>query len=274
MKRSEIIKEIVKKSYDARVKALQEAAKDQKIAPGAVPAAPAAASAPSNSSGTSGASISGGNSTRLSVPVIILRKLKSKLVKNDKVFILPSKKRESDYSDIIYAVANNKENALDAIVQDSDLIEGRELGVGPVPTQDIDYFFNPFENGHEIQEPILKEPITQESDLYDIVVSTKPLVNEEVYNCMDWDINCADAFEAYDFYEVLEDNPDDGDFKADAVQLCAGWKSKPVVRTKKAASETSCLFSSKERQIVQLSQTSKAMLQEAFYVGAYPSRML
>ena len=110
-------------------------------------------------------------------------------------------------------MANTKTSANEALDLDSDLIEGRELGVGPIPTHDIDYEFNPFENGNEMQEPILKEPITQESDLYDIVLSTKPLVNEEVYNCMDWDINCADAFEAYDFYEVLEDNPDDGDFK-------------------------------------------------------------
>jgi len=213
MKRSDAIKQIVKKSYDARYKALQEAAKDQKITPSAVPAAPAAASASASApvSSSAGASSSGGNSTRVDVRVLTLRIKKADLKAGKKVLILPSKlKKEKWQDDVIGAVTNSKESAIKAIAADPTLEEEKKKVLERVPDSDLIYEENPFDDGYEYEEIILKEPIFENEHLSDVVVMDKDVEIEEVVWCDHYldSGECGVApNEAYDLYEVKVDDP-------------------------------------------------------------------
>jgi hypothetical protein len=213
MKRSDAIKQIVKKSYDARYKALQEAAKDQKFqAPSAVPAAPAAASASARSS--SGASSSGGNSTRADVPVLTLRIPKADLKKDMIVLIRPSKLKEDKWQDdVIGVIANSKESADAAIAADPTLAEEKQEALERVPDSDIIYEYDPFDDGYEKEEVIYKEPIIENEDLMDVVVIDKNGDKEQVVPCKEGDAKCKEQFEAYDAYRVEVDDPNAADFE-------------------------------------------------------------
>jgi hypothetical protein len=115
--------------------------------------------------------------------------------------------REDDLTDIIVVAANSKKAADEAIVQDSDLIEGPEKPVERVPIIELEYEVDPFEKGDKLEEAILIKPISDGDDFYDIVLSDKPLAKEQVYDCKEGDAECKEAFEAYDLYEVEIDNP-------------------------------------------------------------------
>jgi|TARA_R100000501_G_C2618802_1_gene112250 hypothetical protein len=213
MKRSEVLKEIVKQSYSARSKALHEADKETKFSPATVAPTAAAASAPAPSS--AGASSSGGNSTRINVPVLTLRIKKADLKLGKKVLILPSKlKKEKWQDDVIGAVTNSKESADKAIAADPTLEEEKKKALERVPDSDLIYEKDPFGDGYEKEEIILKEPIFENEDLRDVVVMDRDGEKEQVLPCREGDAKCKEANEAYDLYEVKVDDPDNkGDFK-------------------------------------------------------------
>ena len=219
MKRSEAIKDIVKKSYSARAKALNEAKGDKKFSPGEdqAPTAPSAAAATSSApaAGASGASAGGGggggNSTNDKVRVIGLRKLKINLKMDDVVLMLPKDLAKGKLTNIISLITRDTDDADAAIIgDDPELIEQDIQRIERVDNVEVEFEDDPFGEGNG-EEPVLKEdPGIQHVVLLDEDGSPEILRACDPASGIGCKIKGPEAFNGY---VVLSDNPEKDDFR-------------------------------------------------------------
>ena len=238
MKRSEIIKEIVKKSYDARVKALNEVTKDQKFTPGtddapSAPSAPSAAAAatagPSSGAGASG----GGGGSRVRAKVFVLLKDFADIKKDEKFLITKEDIRKIKKPGLDQGVFPFKDeaHAVAAKLVDptfKDAPSGEEVKEAMIPHEKAEIVYDPFpsvregdngsvwlfadllpieelENGDNAQ--LKKESPGSEIVTSDLLTFTEVINEEEVYNVVqatkDAPSEASDLIELVNNVEVL-----------------------------------------------------------------------
>ena len=214
MKRQDAIKQIVKKSYDARYKALHEAAKENPLTLTQAPATKGGASSTSATSGAAaGASSSGGNST-VKVRMVMLKKKINLFSKGDKILLTEKQKREVDSGkqDDGYVVYPTEEIAKEAKVADptlEDMSQLDEVKEAPVEASKVILDKTAFSDNPDFADeafifPEGRVPIEE-------IQIEKAIPGDEIV-CADGDEKCwhyqydADDL-VYNIYEAIVDNP-------------------------------------------------------------------
>jgi|3_EtaG_2_1085321.scaffolds.fasta_scaffold107499_1 hypothetical protein len=216
MKRSEAIKDIVKKSYAARAKALNEAKGDKKFSPGddqAPTATATAAAATSNApaAGASGASPGGGggggSSTSNRVKVVPLIKEKANLKKGDNFLALADDVKKKVPASVIVLVANQEENAALAIADDAELAKENQKLIEAMEIADLVIEEVEQPDGSYKEVEVLKDPFVENGALIEgPVLLNRDLEPELIQVCIPG-VECEGRPKAYNVYEVQEDNP-------------------------------------------------------------------
>ena len=172
MKRSEAIKDIVKKSYIARAKALNEAKGDRKMTQATdAPTAPSATAAAATSSApaagaASGSTGGGGGNSTSTVSIRTLTKLKTVLKKGDYFLLTPKEAGLPRLPpEVIVVLANNEVSEEEAKAAEADLAAHKQFLLEAVEDSEVE-----IEGEHDYEQLIIKQPIFEGQELKDVVV--------------------------------------------------------------------------------------------------------